>query len=158
MRIGRGNFMKKLCFIIDTSGSMGVPEKISLSKYILNALDGIMKREFLNVPYEYYQWGKEMKKVMSFIDIKFDNSNLNYDISKFLQEESNSKMLFVSDGNFTFEDQQKISSLINYHKIDACALAVGSDKNIATLRNIFGRENVFNTSDLVTGIKILYCR
>lgn len=146
--------MEKIFVVLDTSGSMSEEEKKSILVYTIYSLEGLMENDFFNVKYEFFQWGKNIDKLDTINKMSF-GEDLNETIEDFFKDVVDTKFLFITDGNFQRSLINKMKNFINNNKFNSCVIALGYDCNIATLRTIFKRENVYNPYDIATCIRNL---
>lgn len=137
--------MKKI-ILVDSSGSMAEEGKKSVVKYILYAIEGIIKADWANREYDILFWNEKIGE---------NNGKMNFEgscnmkaIREYCNQNADVDLLFVTDGNYSSE----LSGFLMEKKIKSIALAVGNDSNKARLMKTFGMSNVYQATDVTTCI------
>lgn len=132
--------------LVDASGSMGEDGKKSVIRYVLNAIDGIMRTNWSEIEYKVLYWNETIFEDNPKMDCSgCANASA---LSDFLVSNVENDILFIGDGNYT-ERVKKILSEKNENKV---FLMLGIDCNRARLKKIFRTEKIYETADVVTCI------
>ncbi|WP_406042455.1 hypothetical protein [Succinimonas sp.] len=115
-------------------------------EYLLCAIAGFIRDSLPGVHYGAYSWDIDVvyygeKSVGE--GIRQDAATL----ATFLEEHQNAAVIIISDGNFSDRDCKVLSGLTNMERIRA--VMVGADANCPRLQKIFGRTQVFESTDAI---------
>lgn len=131
---------KKVFLLIDTSGSMTENDKSSILMYIYRPFKTILGDRLL-----VYSWSNEIREVSKVSELKMQGKINNEITEKFLNSlEEDSYLVIMSDGSFESDIFKKIEK-----KLNVCIVGIGSDVDKKVLEYVFGKDNYFETYDIL---------
>ena len=136
--------------IVDVSGSMIENGKDSVVKYLLYAIDGILKDSALEA-YKIYQWGKQLEELTEIRKISFDSGKVSDNLVNFLKDHIEDKNIIISDGGFSRDIKRGIKCLSD--KKNIYYLGIGSDCDIAAIRMVAISDRIFPAQEVIPCLK-----
>lgn len=131
---------EKAFLLIDTSGSMIENEKPSILMYIYRPFKTIIGDRLL-----VYSWGDEIKEVSKVSELRMQGKINNEATEKFLNNlEENSHLVIMSDGSFETDVFKRLEKKVNIYIV-----GIGSDVDKKILEYTFGKNNYFETYDIL---------
>ena len=131
---------KKVFLLIDTSGSMTENDKHSILMYIYRPFKTIFGDRLL-----VYSWSNEIREVSKVSELKMQGKINNEITEKFLNSlEEDSYLVIMSDGSFESDIFKKIEKKLNVYIV-----GIGSDVDKKVLEYVFGKDNYFETYDIL---------
>lgn len=134
-------------FLVDTSGSMAEEGKKSVVRYLLYAIENIMRDEYPEVNYGVFLWSESVSVYDKKMD--FGGRAEAKPLSLFLEEHKADTVMLIGDGSYS----ENIKRVIMNAGRDVLALMVGSDCNRARLQRMVGAGRVYESVDVSTCIR-----
>lgn len=137
--------------MIDASGSMGEEGKKSVVRYLIYAIEGLMKDLYPAIDYKIFIWNDEVIEYAGKID--FRGSANHRALSTFLCNHKDDSILIIGDGSYS-EEVKKIIKDANDRML---FLMAGSDCNKARIHKMVGGESVYETVDIAACMNDFVC-
>jgi hypothetical protein len=147
---------KIINIVVDTSGSMTEDDKNGVVKYLLNGINNISETtDFKNIEFILYQWGSISKKIGNIDKAKLEFAGRGTiegldELSKMIDD--NQALIFISDGNFTLKETEKIKKLSK----SIVSIFIGVDANRLMLQKVSSEKIVYSVTDFVQAIYDIY--
>ena len=136
--------------IVDVSGSMTENGKDSVTKYLLYAIDGVLKDIGLEA-YKTYQWGEKLEELTETHKILFGSCKASDDLVDFLNNHMEEKNMIISDGGFSRDIKRGIKGLSDKNNI--YYLGIGSDCDIAAIRAVAIQDKIYSAHEVIPCLK-----
>lgn len=142
----------KVNVLIDASGSMTENGKISIMKYVINAVEGYSaEEESIDLSLYLYQWGDSIEHISNVGEFRSKEGTVEGDVIKFVSEHSKEAVLIISDGGFSRKMKREFRQLQTRENI--YFVGVGCDCNFPAIRSLTDDKNVFRAQDIITCLK-----
>lgn len=147
--------MEDCLIILDSSGSMHEEGKRAAGQYVLCAIAGFVRDSFPDKHCGAYVWAENITRYGT--KATGGGNRLNPDAwEDFVAQHQGVPMILITDGNLAAREKKALASLPDSERL--CAVMIGADANRLSLRNIVGRDRVFESGDAIECVRFLLTR
>jgi len=130
--------------LVDGSGSMGEEGKKSVVRYLLYSIEGLLQDEWAEMPFEIFMAAEEVEKFDGKLNVCGHINEKK--LENFLQSETESTLLFMTDGSLSEGVRQVLRKATNRILI----LMVGCDCNRIRLRKLTNEDDLYESKDVAS--------
>lgn len=146
----------KIFVVADCSGKMTELGKNHLLVYLLITICNLLKDSEID-EYELFSWNSSISSLESpYLDTKADfgdKANVNALLDFLMSLDDNSRILLMSDGNFS---STSIIKSLKKHKLQLFTLAVGADCSKSTLDLLCITKKAYDAADINAAVNALH--